>query len=57
MYYIDSINIEGKYYNLKYAGGGTYQVLEGSRPTDIRFSASTQAEAISKFQAIMNSYR
>ena len=57
MYYIDSIYLEGKYFNLKYAGGGTYQVLEGSRPTDIKFTASTQAEATSKFHAIMNAYR
>ena len=57
MYNLDSLIIEGKYFNLTYAGGGTYRVLEGNRPTDIVIKASTPAEASSKFQAIMNSYR
>lgn len=55
--YLDNIYLDGTLYNLVYAGNGSYQVLQGSKPTDIRFTASTQAEARSKFVAIMNSYR
>ena len=55
--YIDQTSQEGVLFNLVYIGNNMYQVLEGNKPTDIRFTASTQAEASSKFQAIMNTYR
>ena len=57
MYFIDIALIDGKYFNLVYDGSGTYSVLEGNKPTDIKIKASTQAEATSKFHAIMNAYR
>lgn len=55
--YIDQITVEGIRFNLFYNGDESYHILEGNKPTDLNFKASTQAEALDKFQLIMEAYK